>query len=193
VPSTDTAYRLAEIYAQPLFDLAVEQQQVEAVEEDMNLIMALQRAVPLLGRFLVAPFFLLEQKWELLQKVFSRHLNKLTLRFLQVLLKHNRAFYLGDIAARFCALCDVHAGRCTVDLTVAAPLSQEEQAQVAAQLADALKTQIQLNLKVDPSILGGTIIRYDGRRVDNSVQGRLQRVIHSITHAGKGQVKGDEI
>ena len=193
MPSTDTAYRLAEIYAQPLFDLAVEQQQVEAVEEDLNMIMALQQTVPLLERFLTAPFFLLEQKCELLQNVLAQQLNALTLRFLQVLLKHNRAFYLGAIAARFCELCNAHIGRCVVDLTVATPLSQEEQDHMSEQLADALGAQVLLNLTVDPSILGGTIIRYDGRRLDNSVQGRLQRVIHNITHAGKGHVKGNEI
>ncbi len=193
MPSTDTAYHLAEIYAQPLFELALEQQEVEAVEEDMNCVMALLQAVPLWERFLVSPFFLLEQKCELLQRVLSQHLNGLTLRFLQVVLKHNRAFCLEDIAARFFQLCSAHAGRCTVDLTVATAMSQEEQGQVAAQLADALKVQVNLNLIVDPSILGGTVIRYDGKRVDNSVQGRLRRITHNITHAGKGRVNTDEI
>jgi F-type H+-transporting ATPase subunit delta len=193
VPSTDTAYRLAEIYAQPLFDLAVEQQQVEGIEEDMNLVMALLQAEPLLGRFLVSPFFVLEQKCELLQNVLSGRLNDVTLRFLRVVLKHNRALCLGDIATRFCQLCSAHAGHRTVDLTVATALSQQEQSQVAAQLADALNAQVQLNLNVDPTILGGTVIRYDGRRVDNSVQGRLQRIVRSIAHAGKGTTRVDEI
>ena len=191
--STDSEYRLADIYAQPLFDLALEQQQEKAVEEDMNFVMALLQAEPLLGRFLVSPFFVLEKKCDLLQNVLSKRLTDLTLRFLRVVLKHNRAFCLEDIVKRFCQLCSVHAGHCTVDVTVATAMSQEEQGRMAAELADALNAQVQLNLAVDPSILGGTVIRYDGKRVDNSVQGRLQRVIHNITHAGKGHVKGDEI
>ncbi len=191
--SVDSEHRLAEIYAQPLFDLAVEQQQVKTVEEDMDLVMALLQAEPLLGRFLVSPFILLEQKCDLLQRVLSQRVSDLTLHFLRVVLKHNRAFCLGDITTRFCQLCSVHAGHCTVDLTVATALSQEEKALTTAELTDALHAQVRLNVVVDPSILGGTVIRYDGKRVDNSVQGRLQRVIHNITHAGKGQVKGDAI
>jgi F-type H+-transporting ATPase subunit delta len=171
----------------------VEQQQVETVEEDMNFVLALLQAEPLLGRFLVSPFFVLEEKCGLLQKVLSERLNDLTLRFLRTVLKHNRAFCLEDIVTRFCQLCRVHAGHRTVDVTVATAMSQEEQGRMAAELADALNAQVQLNLAVDPAILGGTVIRYDGKRVDNSVQGRLQRVIHNITHAGKGHVKGDEI
>jgi len=193
VHSTDSEYRLADIYAQPLFDLALERQQVKAVEEDMNFVMTLLQAEPLLERFLVSPFFVLEEKCDLLQTVLSQRLNDLTLRFLRVVLKHDRAFCLGDIVTRFCQLCSIHAGHCTVDVTVAAALSQEEQGRMAVELADALNAQVRLNLAVDPSILGGTVIRYAGMRVDNSVQGRLQRVVHNITHAGKGQVKGDEI
>jgi F-type H+-transporting ATPase subunit delta len=128
-----------------------------------------------------------------MQRVLSQQLSDLTLRFLQVVLKHNRAIYLEDIVTRFGQLCSDHAGRCTVDLTVATALSQEEQTRVAAQLAEALKAQVQLNMRVDPSILGGTVVRYDGWRVDNSVHGRLQRIIHNITHAGKEYIKGDEI
>ena len=191
--STDMTHRLAEIYAQPLFDLAAEQQQVKAVEEDLDLVMRLLDEEPLLGRFLASPAIVLSAKLGLLNQVLSGHVEALTLRFLQVTLQHDRAGVWGEIVTRFRELCNAHLGRHRVTMTVAAPVSRQQQQQLTAELTDALGGQVQLELKLDPSILGGTVIRYDGKRVDNSVQGRLQRIARSIAQAGKGTIRTDEI
>jgi len=66
------------------------------------------------------------------------------------------------------------------EVTSALPLTGEEQALVSKELADVLKTQPDISFRVDPTILGGVVVRVGDRVVDGSVVGKLQTLKQNL-------------
>ncbi len=184
--STDISVRIGEIYALPLFELATESDCVETVEQDLSGFMEVLQAESKFDRFLASPQFVTEDKCSLLKTLFSKGLHELTLRFLLVVIRHGRAVFFPDIVACYHAHFRALAGRTTVQVTVAKPLADGEQQSLTKDLSQALDARVDLDVIHDPSILGGTILRYDGQMVDNSVKGRLRQAVSTIMNQRKG-------
>lgn len=184
--STDISVRIGEIYALPLFELATESDCVEQVEQDLAGFMQVLEAEAKFDRFLASPQFLTEDKCSLLETLFSRGLHELTLRFLLVVIRHGRAPFFPDIVACYQERYRAQEGRTTVKVTVAKPLTDSAKQSLTKDLSQALDGQVDLDVTQDPSILGGTILRYDGQMVDNSVRGRLRQAVSTIMNQRKG-------
>lgn len=184
--STDISVRIGEIYALPLFELATESDCVEQVEQDLSGFMEVLQAESKFDRFLASPQFVTEDKCSLLKTLFSKGLHELTLRFLLVVIRHGRAVFFPDIVACYHAHFRALAGRTTVKVTVAKPLADGEQQSLTKNLSQALDAQVDLDVIHDPSILGGTVLRYEGQMVDNSVRGRLRQAVSTIMNQRKG-------
>ena len=184
--STDIGIRIGEIYALPLFELASESKCVETVEQDLAGFMEVLQAESKFDRFLVSPQFVTDDKCSLLKTLFSVGLHELTLRFLLVVIRHGGAPFFADIVAAYQKHFRAMAGRTTVEVTVAKPLAAGEQQSLTKDLAQALDARVDLDVIHDPSILGGTILRYEGQLVDNSVRGRLRQAVSTIMNQRKG-------
>lgn len=180
--NTGTAARVAGIYAQTLLDLAKEAQTVGPVAADLDTLSTLLARDPSFGTFLASPYFSEENKKDLLRKVFAGNLQRLTLNFLLVMIDHGRGALLPLIVNRFTQLHRVYQGYETVEVTVAKPLDPPQQEKLLHDLAEALKTKVDLDVHVDPAILGGVIIRYDENMLDNSIRGRLARTVDQLTN-----------
>ncbi len=187
--STAPAARVAEIYAQTLRDLADEARAVETVAADLNTVATLLTQNPDFAAFLASPYFAEQAKQDLIRKVLADRLSRLTLHFLLVLLEHERGALLPQITARFAQLYREYQGYHTVNVTVARPLRPEQTEKLARELAEALQAKIDIDVHVDPSILGGVIIRYDEQMLDNSIRGRLTRTVYQLTSPQKRQKK----
>ena len=183
---TDISVRIGEIYALPLFELATESSCVETVERDLAGFMEVLQAESKFDRFLASPQFVTDDKCSLLKTLFSGGLHELTLRFLLVVIRHGRAPFFADIVAAYQKHVRALAGRTTVQVTVAKPLVAAEQQSLTKDLSRALDARVDLDVIHDPSILGGTILRYEGRMVDNSVRGRLRQAVSTIMNQRKG-------
>jgi F-type H+-transporting ATPase subunit delta len=188
--NTGTAARVADIYAQTLLDLARETQTVEPVAADLDTLATLLRQEPTLADFLASPYFSEENKKDLLHQVFAGRLQRLTLNFLQVMTDHDRGALLCRIVNRFAQLHRIYQGYETVEVTVAQPLDGPQREKLAHDLAAALQTKVDLDVHVDPAILGGVIIRYDENMLDNSIRGRLARTVNQLTHPQTRQKAG---
>jgi F-type H+-transporting ATPase subunit delta len=176
-----TAARLADIYAQSLLDLAGQSQGVEAVTADLDTLAALVAQNPDFQSFLASPYFTEQTKRELVGRVFAGKLHRLTLNFLSVMIDHGRGGLLPEIMDRFKQLHRAHQGYRTVKVTVAQTMSREQTEQLARDVAAALNARIDLDVHVDPSIVGGVIIRYGEKLLDNSVRGRLTHLVNGMT------------
>ena len=187
--STATAARVTDIYAQTLLDLAEQSQAVDTIAAEMNTIATLLTQNPDFAAFLASPYFAEQTKQDLVRKLFTGKLDQLTLHFLLVLLEHERGALLPAMAERFRQLHRVYQGYRTVNVTVARPLGTEQTQKLARELAEALHAKVDVDVHVDPSILGGTIIRYGEEMLDNSVRGRLARTVNQLTNPQKRQKK----
>jgi F-type H+-transporting ATPase subunit delta len=180
--SNGTAAQIAGTYAQSLLELAEQSGIIDAVETDLETVATLLAEERSFQAFLASPYFAEQTKRDLIRKVLSGRLNQITLNFLSVVIDHDRAGLLPEIIDRYEQLYRAYRGYQTVTAVVASPLREDQKARLSQDLASAMNTRVDLEVRVDPSILGGVIFRYGDRMVDNSVRGRLVRTVEQITH-----------
>ena len=106
-----------------------------------------------------------------------------------VLVERSRTQALGLIAEEYQAVADRKAGIARVDVESARALEAPERERIKQVLGTKLKQTIELNERVNPSLLGGAVVTHQDTRWDGSVKARLQEMIHQMettqTQSGK--------
>jgi F-type H+-transporting ATPase subunit delta len=87
------------------------------------------------------------------------------------------------VAGAFGALLAARRGQQTAQVTTAHPLSATQRAQLVARLTEAGFSGVQLQESVDPTILGGLVVRIGSRLYDNSIKSKLQRLQYAMKGA----------
>lgn len=100
-------------------------------------------------------------------------LDPLTANFLGVLAQNRRLSQLGPVIRAFAGLVARHKGETTADVTSAHPLSDDQIAALKAKLKQQTGRDVAIDLKVDPAILGGLIVKVGSRMVDGSIRTKL--------------------
>ena len=98
-------------------------------------------------------------------------------------MRHNRRLgQLSNILAAFDMLVAAHRGEISAEVTSAFPLSEAQVDEIRKQLKDRAGRSIKITAKVDPSILGGLIVRMGSQMIDSSIKTRL----NTLSQAMKG-------
>jgi F-type H+-transporting ATPase subunit delta len=166
---------LAKRYARALLEVASERGVITPVEEELHAIAAVHRDVPELDLLLRDPARPLEAKRALLERAFQGKVSDLVLHFLTVVLEKGRFSAIEEIAKTYDDLSDEAQGVARVHVTTYSPLGEEQRAALTRKLQGlTARPNIVLQETVDPSILGGVIVRIGDQVVDGSVRGRLR-------------------
>ena len=185
--------RISELYAQTLFDLSEEQQLTDAMKSELEEVRVVFDAEKDFWKLMCSPYFDTGYKTALLQKVFSGRLSEVMVSFLVVTVKHDRFRFLPDIHTRFSQLWDNLRGYLAVKVTVSREIDEQWTRNFSDEVASVLNRKINLETVIDPSIIGGIIIRYADKVVDNTVRSRLQNLVRNVTSAEKRWMKPNEI
>ena len=100
--------------------------------------------------------------------------------FLKLMFVRGRLSSLKEVAAAFSELADKSAAVVLVEVVTARPVFQDEQFQIASSLAKGIMGRLEFQWSVDPSILGGMLIKYSGSVLDGTVRSSLMRVEQSL-------------
>jgi F-type H+-transporting ATPase subunit delta len=100
-----------------------------------------------------------------------------------VLIMNRRLGSLPEVAAAFGALLAARRGQQIAHVTTAHPLSDTQRAQITARLTEAGFSGVQLHESLDPSLLGGLVVRIGSRLYDNSIKSKLQRLQYAMKGA----------
>jgi F-type H+-transporting ATPase subunit delta len=163
-------------YAQALFHTAQRDGVTEKIETDLETVDALLRATPTLLRIMRAPTIARTRKKELLQKVFAERISGLALRFLYLIVDKRRESILPDVNREFRALSYAHRNIQPVTVRVARHMSAEERADLARALEARTGKTIEIQEEVDPTLIGGVVLRIGDTIIDGSVAGHLRRL-----------------
>jgi F-type H+-transporting ATPase subunit delta len=98
------------------------------------------------------------------------------IKFLEYLIRKNRFGYLGEISRAFSVLMGEFLGIITVPINTARELSQEEEESLRQHLESATGRKVQMQWSVNPSLIGGMVIRVGETVVDGSILGQLQAI-----------------
>ena len=168
-------------YATALFELARDQKAVDAVKADLDRFDALLGESPDLMRLVRSPVFSADQQGKALVAVLDLlRVGDLTAKFLQVVTANRRLFAVRAIIKDFRALVAHYKGEVVADVTLA---ERPDDRQLAA-ITDALRAitaqNVQVELKVEPAIIGGLIVKLGSRMVDSSLRTKLKSIKHAM-------------
>lgn len=174
---------LAGRYASALFDLAVEQKQVTAVEGDLDRLGEALAASPELKALIADPELSRAQtEGAILALADYLGTAPLTKSFLGVLAQNRRLSALPGMIRAFRAIAAAQRGEVTAEVTSAHPLDDAQLSALTRRLTAREGRDVKLKTEVDPSILGGLIVKIGSRQIDGSIRTRL----NSLAQAMKG-------
>ena len=165
-------------YAGALFDLALEGKAVDAVKADLEKFEQLIAGNPDLDRLVRSPVFGADEQLRALSAILDKAgIKGIAANFLRVITTNRRLFAVRDMIRAFRALVARHRGEVTAQVTVAEKLSDKN----FEALKDALKSvtggkDIDFDVKIDPSIIGGLIVKVGSRMVDSSLRTKLNSI-----------------
>jgi F-type H+-transporting ATPase subunit delta len=176
---------VAERYATALFELALEANAIDSVREDLAKFQALLVESPELNRLVRSPVFTANAQAKALAAVLDgAGIGGIAANFLAVVAGNRRLFAVGDIIKGFGALVARHKGEVSAEVTVAEPLSEAHLAEVKDALDKVTGKDVMVDVKVDPSIIGGLIVKLGSRMVDSSLRTKLHALKHAMKEVG---------
>jgi F-type H+-transporting ATPase subunit delta len=168
-------------YANALFELALEEHAVDAVKADLERFEALVAGSPELLRLVRSPVFTAEEQTRALGAVLDKAgIGGLSGRFLRLVTANRRLFAVRDMIRAFRALVARHKGEVTAEVTLAEPPNEAHLAAIKDTLKAVTKKDVQVDVKVDPTIIGGLIVKLGSRMVDSSLRAKLNAIKHAM-------------
>ena len=170
-------------YATALFELARESKKIEAVEASLGKLRAALDQSDDFRTLTSSPVLSRADAAKGVEAAAgSLGLDDITTKFLGVLATNRRLNQLAGVIRNFRALAARHRGETTAEVTSAHPLDDDQVAQLKSQLKQRLGRDVSVELNVDPTILGGLVVRIGSQMIDSSIRTRL----NSLAHAMKG-------
>jgi F-type H+-transporting ATPase subunit delta len=165
-------------YANALFELALDNKAVDAIKADLDRFDALIVDNPDLNRLVRSPVFGADEQLRALAAILDKAgIKGLAANFLRVITTNRRLFAVRDMIRAYRVLAAGHKGEVTAEVTVAEPLNDKN----LDALKDALKSvtggkEIDFDVKIEPAIIGGLIVKVGSRMVDSSLRTKLNAI-----------------
>lgn len=167
--------RVASRYVKSLLGLAVEQGVLEEVHADMQLLDSVCHSNRDFVLMLKSPIVRHEKKKEILRRLFSGKVHKLSMSIIEILTTKNREPLLPAIATEFHNAYNVYKGIVKAYVTTTIPIDGKLRGELEAivkKLSD--KTQVEMEERVDKELIGGFILNVGDRQIDASIKNKLK-------------------
>jgi F-type H+-transporting ATPase subunit delta len=164
-------------YATALFELALEEKKLDAVKADLDQFKALLDGSPDLVRLVRSPVFGAEEQEKALAAILDKaKIGGIARNFLLMVAKKRRLFAVREMIRGFAARVALHKGEVDAEVTVAEPLKDAHLEALKQAIAASAGKNVQLDVKVDPSIIGGMKVKLGSRMVDASLKTKLNSI-----------------
>jgi F-type H+-transporting ATPase subunit delta len=172
-------------YANALFELALEENALDQVERYLSRFDQALGAVHDLYRLVKSPVFSAEEQQRAIAAILAQmEIEGLTANFLKLIAKNRRLFAAPDMIKAFRALLARHRGQTSAEVTSAVPLEEGQVRALRAALKEGLHKDVQLDRKVDATLLGGLVVKVGSRMIDSSLRTKLTRLKHAMKEVG---------
>ena len=168
---------LASRYSLALLEVAVENKQLDAVQDDLKALAKMCKENSTLGFMLDCPTIAEKQKVDAMLALAAKaKFSKTTSDFLGTVASSNRLFALPAMIDAFFALIAKKNGIVPVSVISAIELDKKQTDEITDTLKKALGSSIALSLKVDASLLGGLMIKIGSVLIDSSLRSKVQQL-----------------
>ncbi len=165
---------LPEIYAQTLLDLT--EKDFETVADEFGEIVKMMQSDERLNRFFASPLIKSDQKMQVLEKSLRGKASTTLVNFLCTMARRNRLSELDGVYNVYRYLVDKKLGHRSVTVTTAFELDESTRQDVEKSLGQYFGSKLHVYYEVDASLIGGIVIRSEGKEIDASILNKLARI-----------------
>jgi F-type H+-transporting ATPase subunit delta len=171
-------------YATALFELAREADEIDAVKTNLERFDALVAESADLERLVRSPVFSADEQLHAVGAVLDHAgIGGVAERFVKLVTTNRRLFAVRDMVRGFRELVARHKGQATAEVTVAEALKDDHLAALRNALNAVSGKDVDLNIKIDPAIIGGLVVKIGSRMVDSSLRTKLNSIKHAMKEA----------
>lgn len=176
MPVRDTAARR---YAEAAYEVATRDGTMERWRAELDGVAA-ALADPAIGHALANPAVPVETRQAAVRQALGGSASPGVLNLVALMIRRGRIEGLPRVAAEFRRLDNTRQGITVATATSASPLTPDEVRALTARLEGMTGGRVELDLRVDPGLLGGVVVRVGDRLIDGSVRGRLERLRNQL-------------
>ena len=171
-------------YAIALYELSKENSELDKVEEEMKSLNKLLNESFDFKEIILSPIVSKEDKTNVVVAIADKNnFSETFKKFLGLIAKKNRLFFLGKIIESFLNLVSNNKGELKAKLISSKKLSTEEQKKIQSELSQDFKSQIKINYEYDPDLIAGLIIQIGSVMVDTSIKTKLKKLEKNMVEA----------
>lgn len=176
---------VAERYASSLFELAQQANSVAKVESDLSDFEAMLKDSADLSRLINSPVFSSDEQAKAIDAIVAKaKIAGLAGNFLRVVAKNRRLFAVPGMIQAFRRIAAEHRGETAAEVTSAHALTAAQQTELKAALKSVAGKDVAITITVDPSLLGGLIVKMGSRQIDTSLKTKLNSLKLALKEVG---------
>lgn len=167
---------VSERYALSLYEVAKTENIAPEMYEALQTVSDLFVTYPDYLKVLTTPSIGLPDKQKTIRAVFEGRVHPYLLNFLLLLTEKRRIGLIHEMAEAYRDLYYLEAGICAVTAVTAIPLDEAQMEKLKNKMAGVTGKQIVLKNQVDPSVLGGVLVRVENKQIDDTIKNRLNEL-----------------
>ena len=180
----NTTFSTKNSYSQALFELASENNSINDIEIQVSSILVLISKSKDFKDLIKDPTNKIEEQLKVMNLISEQFkFNELLKKFLGFVISKRRFFYIEKILKDFLTICSNARGEIRAELSAAKNLNESEINNIKDELSNTFGSNIKLNHKYDPSLIGGLIIKVGSIMVDTSIKNKLQQIEKKMIEA----------
>lgn len=168
-------------YASALFEVAFENQTYEIVKDELNMVLQCFKSEPKLYDLLKSPLISDVEKKEVISNIFKDRVSIEVFNFLRVIIDKRREEYIESIIEEYRTLANNAKNKVDAVAITAVPMDKQDLLKLQVNLSMSSGKNIQLQNKVDPSIIGGVFVKIGDKIIDGTVKGRLSNMKEQLS------------
>ena len=176
---------LAGRYASALFELADEQKALDQVAEELGALKVTLAESDELRDFIRSPLYGRDDQSKVMAAILDKaSAGDLTRRFVMVVANNRRLFALPRMIDAFLAELARRRGEVTAQVVAAHALSDSQKDALLTALRKVIGSKVQMDLRIDPGLIGGLVVKVGSRMIDTSLRSKLERLELAMKGAG---------
>lgn len=172
--------RAASRYAKALLELAIENNQVDNVLNDMKYVVAVATESREFQLLVQSPVINSDKKNAIFNELFGQF-QQISRSFIELITKKGREVMLADIAASFEDQVNQYKGITPLTIISAVRLSEDVKKGILSKVQGLTSGTFEITEKIDPTLIGGFIVRADDKQIDLSVASQLDNLKQRLT------------
>ena len=168
--------QIGEVYAQGLYTLAAEENLCKTILDEMSVLAQSFSAEPMFLRLLSAPNVPVQERCKILDDSFRGKIQPYLLNFLKLLTEKGYIRRFSDCYKAYRNRYNEDNGILPVRAITVVSMTEDQAQRLTQKLQAVTGKTVALENVIDPAVMGGVRLDYDGKRVDGTVQSRLNAI-----------------